>query len=173
MAQYRNNRHIRRISGRTPRLNADQRKVQARLNGAIFNIVRAMVAGTLPPTLEALLEASDSDAALRGDILDESLADTFSAFWSDPRLAFMRQGALILGPELAELAPGPSRDDVMLILARRLVVVIPPEVFTDMENADAAIGARHDGAHFTQMLRAFVVEEAEIGKKMEERAGLH
>ena len=146
---------------------------QARLNETIFNIVRAMVAGTLPPTLEALLEASDSDAALRGDILDESLADTFSAFWSDPRLAFMRRGALALGPLLAELAPGPGRDDTQLILARQLVVCIPPEVFTDMENADAAIGARHDGAHFTQMLRAIVVEEAEIRKKMEERARLH
>jgi hypothetical protein len=143
---------------------------QARLNYAIFNIVRAMVAGTLPPTLEALLEAYDGDAALRGDILDESLADTFSAFWSDPRLAFMRQGALALGAALAESAPGPARDDALLILARRLVVCIPPEVFVDMKNADAAIGARQDAAYFTQMLRAFVVEYQELTKEMEENS---
>lgn len=71
----------------------------------------------------------------------------------------MRQGALLLGAELAELAPGPSRDDVLLILARRLVVCIPPEVFADTKNAGAAIGARYDGAHFTPILRAVVKDQ--------------
>ena len=147
-------------------MNAHQKETQARLNDAIFNIVRAMVAGTLPETLEELLEKYETDAALRGDIVDKSLAGTYSAFWSDPRLAEMREFALVLGASLAKESPGPCRDDALLLLARRIVSCIPPEVLSDMKNAGTAIAACRDAAYFAEMQRAFAEEEAEIMKKM-------
>lgn len=122
-----------------------------------------------PPTIEALVEAYADEAAFRGDILDESLADNLAAFRSDPRLAEMRKFAFTLGAELEECAPGSARDDVIVVLARRVVSFIPPQVLADMKTASAGIAARQDAMYFFEMQCGFR-EEEEIKKSMEEKS---